>query len=181
MIIDRRILSRKYARAFLNIFKKEITPAVIQKIAKLVEFLNSHKQSEVYLRMSMISPKKKREVLLKIFAEFDLEHSALEKLLDVLLVKNRVQFISTILNQIVVKYNKQNNIVDAQFRYSHELDDETKKTISDFFQKKLGLHIVYKYILDKSLIAGVRLNTDTDLWEYSIRQQLEPLRRRCKG
>lgn len=181
MIIDRRILSRKYARAFLNIFKKDITLEFIQKVSKLSEFLNSHKQSEVYLRMSMISQKKKKEVLLKIFSEFDLEHSALEKLLDVLLIKNRVQFISTILNQIVVKYNKQNNIVEAQFRYSHELDDITKKTISDFFQQKLGLHIIYKYILDKSLIAGVRLNTDDNLWEYSIRQQLEPLRRRFKG
>ncbi len=181
MIVDIRVLSRKYATAFLNIFKKDIKPDFIVKLSELSEFLKSHKQSEVYLRMSTIPNKKKREVLLKLFAGFELDNTVLEKLLDVLLVKNRVQIISHVLAQVIIIYNKKNKIAEAQFRYSHELDNATKKAIENSFQEKLGLSIHYKYILDKSLIAGVRLNTDAALWEYSVRQQLEPLKRRFKG
>ena len=176
MLMERSRLAQKYARAFLNIFKSDINSEFIEKTFNLYKFLREHKESEVYLRLSAITNQKKKQVLVKLLESFELENSSLVKLIDTLIAKNRVYIISDILKYIVKIANQQNNIVKADFRFSHQLPDATKQSIERFFEKKLKKKIIYNYILDKSLIAGVRLNTDNYLWQYSIRQQLDKLK-----
>lgn len=176
MIIDRSRLSKKYAQAFLNIFESNINSDFIEKTFNLYKFLREHKESEVYLRLSAITNAKKKNVLLKLLHNFELEKSPLVKLIDILLDKNRIYIISDVLKYIVKISNQNNNIVKADFRYSHELRDSLRDSIEKFFEKKLKKKIIYNYILDKSLIAGVKLTTDNYLWQYSISQQLDKLK-----
>lgn len=58
---------------------------------------------------------------------------------------------------------------------SCELLDEQRKSIESFIARHVSGKKSYTYTVDPSLIAGVRIYSDTILWEVSIEKQLRDL------
>jgi len=60
---------------------------------------------------------------------------------------------------------------------SHHLDISDLEIIEKFLAFKTGKKIISHHNLNKKLIAGIRLESNTLLWEYSIYKQCETLRK----
>ncbi|MGB8366998.1 MAG: F0F1 ATP synthase subunit delta, partial [Candidatus Babeliales bacterium] len=95
-----------------------------------------------------------------------------QKLLELLLNDNRAFLICDVLYYVCLLYRQYKNITKFAMISSHLLSEEDKKIIKHFLMQMTEQDIMYTTKIDKKLIAGIRLQSDTLLWEYSIRQRL---------
>ncbi|MBV8660665.1 MAG: ATP synthase F1 subunit delta [Candidatus Dependentiae bacterium] len=168
-------LAKKYAQAYLNVFGEQHTFQDFCSMWRASQFLSEHHSLLFYLSLSMIHEVDKKRFIDLFFEKFHLFDSL--KQLFYLLLKNKHIFLATdILRDIYALYKIKNKISDLQVTSSSDLSEEQIEEIKDFFTKLSGQHVVIRYSVDPGLIAGLRLQSDTLLWEYSIAQQLRKLK-----
>lgn len=168
-------LAKKYAKAYLNVFGEQHTFQDFCSMWRASQFLSEHHSLLFYLSLPMIHEVDKKRFIDLFFEKFHLFDSL--KQLFYLLLKNKHIFLATdVLRDIYTLYKIKNKISDLQVTSSSDLSEEKIEEIKDFFTKLSGQHVVVRYSIDPELIAGLRLQSDTLLWEYSIAQQLRKLK-----
>jgi F0F1-type ATP synthase delta subunit len=109
-----------------------------------------------------------------LFAEFS-DKKPFTALIRVLLDENRGYLITAALRELVVLYQAAHNIMPCAITSSHPLSQEELDNVQQFLARQTGSDIIYTYSRDTSLIAGLRVQSKTILWEHSIRKQLREL------
>ena len=79
-LIRGRMLSKLYARAYLNVFSSQLSFESMEPIDQLASFLNAHKQILFLLRVPLIDPRIKCEGLYDLVDRFKAP-SSLKKLI----------------------------------------------------------------------------------------------------
>lgn len=168
------VIARKYAKAFINVFLDTLTQEDHDNIVQAAEFLRTHKRVLFYLHLPAIEHGVKEEGIKKLVDRFSLP-VAVQKLLSLLLAHNRVLLIPDVLEAVTELYKERKEILAFVINTSHELPAERITEIKQFLAHLTGKAIIYTYKVDTELIAGVRLQSATILWEYSIRKQLHTI------
>lgn len=167
-------LAKKYAQAVLNVFNGSLSREDIAQIQNIVLFLETHKKALFFLKLSRIDKNVKLRALEKLFSEVP-DKKPFLRLIQVLLDDNRGHLLYQVLRQLVTLYQDTHNIMSFSFTSSHELSEAELDKIEQFLARQTGGDIIYTYSRDASLIAGLRLQSKTVLWEHSIRKQLREL------
>ena len=168
-------VARKYALAYLNVFGAQHSYEDFKGMWRACQFLSEHHSLLFYLSLSMIDKSDKLRFIDLFVAKFHLFDS-LKKLLY-LLLENKHIFLATEVIQIIYRlYKQQHNIVDLQVMSSSELSEEKLEEIKNFFMHMSGQKVKINYIIKPQLIAGIRLQTHTFLWEHSIAKQLRKIK-----
>jgi len=173
---NRLIIARKYAKAFLNLFIDEISLDDFQSIKNLERFFQDHKTSLYFLSIPNIKTEKKISLLMELLEKFKLLE-LLEPLIMLLAEQKRLFLINETLHQIRMLYKERKNIMMFNITSSHDVDASDLDIIEKFLAFKTGKAIMSNYKTDKCLIAGIRMQSNTLLWEYSIHKQCETLRK----
>lgn len=168
------VLSRKYAQAFLNCFIDDISLEGLSALHALELFLRTHQKVLFFLSLSHINVQIKKQFLKELFEKFKVTDS-LNKLAHVLVDSKRGQLLYTVLQQIITMYKQRRQIASFAIEASHPLTESQIEIIQQFLARMLGCDIIYEYTIKKALIAGIRLQSDTQLWEYSIDKQLDSM------
>ncbi|MBN2267619.1 MAG: F0F1 ATP synthase subunit delta [Candidatus Babeliaceae bacterium] len=74
-------------------------------------------------------------------------------------------------------YQQRCNVLWCTVRISHELTVEQHAELGRFLEKIAGKKVFFTVKRDPSLIAGIRVEGETVLWECSIAQRLRALQR----
>ena len=174
--ISQSPVARKYAQAYLNVFGDQHTFQDFCSLWRACQFLSEHHSLLFYLSLPMIQEVDKKRFIDIFFEKFHLFDSL--KQLFYLLLKNKHIFLTIdVLQDIYSLYKIKNNISELQISSSSDLSEEKIEEIKSFFIKLSGLsHVVVRYSVNPSLIAGIRLQSETYLWEYSIARQLNKLK-----
>lgn len=175
-IDNKKILSLKYAKAFVNLYIENISQESFDNIKKLENFFDTHKKAIYFLSVPNIKKETKSKLLNEIFERFKLSDLLLP-LVKVLAQQKRLFLIDIILKDIRLLYKEQKNIMTFKVLSSHQINSQDLDIIEKFLEHKTGKKIIYYYNMDKSLIAGIKLQSSTLLWEYSIFKQCENLRK----
>lgn len=168
-------LAKKYAQAYLNTFGNQHTYEDFCSLWRASQFLSEHHNLLFYLSLSMIHEIDKKRFIDIFFEKFHLFDS-LKQLFYLLLKNKHIFFAADILRDIYALYKIKHNISDLLVTSSCDLSEEKIEEIKNFFTKLSGQHVVIRHSVNPGLIAGIRLQTDTLLWEYSIAQQLRKLK-----
>ncbi len=168
------ILSKRYATAYIHLFDEQLDLEVSERCAQAADFLRSHHQALLMLKLPTVSVSEQRSCLSALFDYFKLPHSLL-KLVDLLGEHNRLILLPAVLSQITKLYRVRHHIALYHIKSSAKLDKEALEIIRNFIEKLSGKKIITLEKVDESLIAGIRLQSDTRLWEYSIQKQLNEL------
>lgn len=170
---------KKYAKSFYDIFYNKIDSDQILKIKNLILFLTKNRTFLLYLQLDFINYNIKKDFIDKIIEKYGLIND-FEKLL-ILLERNKSIFLlSQILKQILELYNLKNNIIEFNIVSSNVLNETQLLQLKSFLYKNTQKNIIYKVSIDKNLIAGIRIYSDTLGWEHSIRKQLYTLKNAYK-
>lgn len=110
-------------------------------------------------------------VATEALAKFQLEGSFI-RLVKLLATHKRIFLIHDVLKQLCEEYKLRNKITSFVISSSHDLKAEELSEITQFLVRLTNHEIMSDYKIDKSLIAGIRLQSNTGIWEYSIRKQL---------
>ena len=170
------ILTKKYAYAFINTFESQLSHHDIENISLAADFLKNHRRAVFLLKVPKLDQEIKKRGLKEFAARFKLAES-IRHLQELLFKHGRAHLFAAVMREIVSCYRQRNNIMVFNVASSGTLSEKNRVVIEQFMQRKtVGDHI-YRYALDQSLIAGVRIQSDTLLWEYSIDKQLRELAR----
>lgn len=168
-------LAKKYAHAYLNVCGEHHSFQDFSSLWRASQFLSEHHNLLFYLSLSMVQDDDKKRFIDMLFDKFHLLESL--KQLFYLLLKNKHAFLAAdVLRDIYSLYKIKHNIADLCITSSSDLSEAKIEEIKNFFTKLSGQHVVVRYAVNPLLIAGIRLQTDTLLWECSVAQQLRKLK-----
>lgn len=176
MQVSINIISKKYAEAFLNIFSGQVSDKNLEKWIKLELFLKRNKLFYVYLRIPTISNFEKQKSLLKICSSLNLE-KPIKKIMFLLLHSGRIEILDRVLNKIIFLYRHRQGIISFKVTTSCDITHDEKEKIIDFIKSISGSGVLAEFTKDKNLIAGLRIQSLTVLWERSIAKQLRNVKR----
>jgi F-type H+-transporting ATPase subunit delta len=165
------LLARRYAQAFLTVYGHELTVEVVDRMRELSRFLLRHNRILFFLTIPTIDGAVKQRGLTLLCERFELPAS-IKQLTGLLLESKRALLLGTVLRFIDSLYKKEHAILSFDISSAHPLSETNKEFFWQFLKKQLHKTIICTYRVDKSLIAGVRICSDTYLWEHSVAKQL---------
>lgn len=168
------LLARRYAQAFLRVFPDVIQIDDINRVYACSHFLREHAHICFLLDLSLLPAQHKKEGLIKIFNRFDLSHNFL-KLADMLIMHQRTFLLPRVLSSIVAMYKKKEHISFFVISSTQEVSLEQREIVEKFLTKKTANKLLCSYMIDKRLIAGIRMQSNTHLWEKSLQLRLRLL------
>lgn len=156
-----------YASAYLNMFGDDISRSEINSITDAADFLKEHRRALFLLKVPVIDESVKRRGIKELVNRFELPSSVL-RLFDLLLEQQRASLLAKVFEAIVDQYNTRNTYEKVVISSSQTLSDEQKKQIIAFADKRFPGSKEYEFKLDARLIAGIKIMSDTMMWESSI-------------
>jgi F-type H+-transporting ATPase subunit delta len=168
-------LARKYASAMLNVLTKELTKEELEQLDALIAYFNEHSEALFYLKLAFIKADVKQALLKKLYARFGID-GLLDAVTELLAQHQRLGLLPEVIVAIRRLYKERQGIADCVIMSSHALNEEQVLVLQNFVKSATGKTIISKHVIDKALIAGVRIQGDTFLWEHSVRQQLQALK-----
>lgn len=170
------VVSRNYAIAFLNLYGDNISLSDFVAIRKLLSFWQSNREVNAIFDMPGLSTDKKMEMVHQLLEKFSAPFF-LGKLIFLLIEHKRVFLIKDVLVQLCQLYKEKKDILFFTISSAHQLLDDELGSIKQFLERKTGKSILYECAIDKNLIAGIRCQSETLVWEHSVRKQLDDLRK----
>lgn len=171
-----RLLSRRYAKAFFNVYEEQIDFDDFYALERAEKFFVERKEINFFMKISSLSSKAKQDALVSISQQIGLK-SIFLKLLFLLIEKKRSSFFPEIFKQLRLELKRRKSITEWMITSSIVLSDLQKDTLEVFLKKTVGMHTVCTYKQNQALIAGVRIQSDTLLWEDSLQQRLQRITR----
>lgn len=172
------VIARRYAQAFLRVYDTFLRFEDIQKIDALAQYLHDQRTTFIPLVRTLYGEQllAMRDELIALAIKNGMPSHCLQ-LFRVLADDGRLFLIDTVLTHIVRMYKKQHGIVTCVVRSAHPLDERAKKELQQFLARKTKQTIIIeRYDIDPRLIAGIRVQGETFLWEYSLDQRLREAR-----
>lgn len=171
MIISQNPLAKKYATAYLNVHEDALTDPDIKAISAAYTFLKTHHTFIHLLCVISFDKKEMIRVCERLIHDFALPETM--SFLMVLLVKHKhICYLKEILQDIYCLYKVRKNIVKLEIKTADHIDAQAVYAFEQFFAHESGKKIESIVSIDRSLIAGVRLQSEFFLWEYSVASQL---------
>lgn len=173
-MLDEKFISLKYANAFYELFSNDLSESQISLLDEFSDLLSEHKNILMYMKLGLIEANESMAELKLLFKNYRLSEN-FNRLIDLLFKDNRITLLPEILKSIVDLYNKDHNIMVTVLESSQELTDSQKNIFKDFFARVTEKNIKLKEIINKDLIAGVKLYSTTKAWEFNVLRQIESL------
>jgi F-type H+-transporting ATPase subunit delta len=168
-------LAKRYAQAFLNVFKDKISDATIETSEQLSILLKQHKHYLALLTVASCTPDIKQKILNTLLIKKGCLPRVYESLISLLIDHAREGLLSEVLHQIVQVYQQRHNILAFEIKSSHSVTDKELNGMGQFLAVQTGCDIIYTHRVDPSLIAGVRMESSCYVWEYSVRNSIKSL------
>lgn len=171
-----RDVAKKYAIAFLNVYGDSFLLSDYHDLIKATQYIKKNYSLLVLLSVPTLSKLQKKECLEKFLTAAQAP-TLLNQLANLLLEQQRIELFGAVCEQLISEYQERNNIMPFTIKSSESLNNDQIALLTAYLAKRTGNTISYSTIIDKKLIAGIRMQSDAFLWEYSIEQQLRTLRK----
>lgn len=175
MIISGVPIAKKYAIAYLNVYENELTGDDVKAILAACTFFKLHHSFMHLLCVISFDKTKMIQVCQNLVHDFGLPKS-FNMLMSLLLKHKHICYFKEVLQDIYCLYKLRKNILELEIKTADTLDVHAVQVLETFFAQKSGKKIESNVSVDRSLIAGVRLQSDFFLWEYSVASRLRSLR-----
>ncbi len=167
-------LSYKYAEAFLNVYNDRLKFEDIEHINKAIQFLQEHPRALFLLQVPVIKQQLREKGLASLCKRFEFI-APIQELVMLLLNHKRIYLLPSVLKAIVDCYQKRHTIEKIVIKSSIPLPQKYRQTVEQFIDRHIAGTKQYRYEIDPTLIAGIRIQSDTVLWEYSMNKRLRDI------
>ena len=121
-----------------------------------------------------IAKNEKKDVLEKVYGgKIDLY---LYNFMKVVIDKNRFRHIHSIFDEFISLVNEHLNIAVASVSSAVALDEVQQKKITEVLAKRLNQQVECRFKVDESLLAGLRIKVDDQVFDNSALNRLERLK-----
>lgn len=169
-----KLLAYKYASAYLATVGASLTRAEYERLRAFGIFIKNHEHSLVLLSVPVIADYEKRAALERLSELYELPPS-INALWALLIAHKRIVLVPFCVEEIGALFEQREGIQRFVVSSSHELDAQSLALIKEYLERATGKTVIEEVVLDKRLIAGIRLQSDDYIWEYAVRKQLRTL------
>ena len=175
---EEMVLARTYAEALVNVADKEgQVDAVLDELDEIVtDVLDANPRFATLLASPLLAETEKERILIQTF-----EGRALPSVLRFLRVLNRhgrLGLIAAVARGAREIWDRRQNRRPVTVRSAVPLDDTQQSALRERLAAMLGAIPLIKLVVDPSLIGGLVVQTGDDVYDASVRNRLELLRRR---
>jgi F0F1-type ATP synthase delta subunit len=169
-----------YAQAFVNIFSDSITTDEYHAMQAAHDALIKNYRLVSLMQVSFLNHHElKRKCLVQLIHQFKLPQSLYT--LGLLLTNGeRMYLFPFILKKIILLYEKKMNIMTMHISSSHNIPEQARKKFMFLLHSVTHSTIKPIFLIDTSLIAGIRAQSKTVLWEHSIEKMLKSIKAQVK-
>lgn len=160
------LLAGRYARALLLFSNCPYDQALAWRLDAFVTFLNRYQ-----IELTGVS----LDIFLRIARIYEVEASCLESLVALLKMQKREELFISVVRNFAQQYKELYKLEFCSIASSHVLTEEQKEALGAFLERASGKRIFYTTAVDRGLIAGVRVEGDSLMWEHSISSQLRAI------
>lgn len=171
MKLQERALARKYAQAYIQVYGSRLTQEARNQIERLVAEYMQHKEKFFYLGLSSLAPAVKSNLVFKTCDQFQVR-SVLQPLILLLAEQGRLALLVPVLQSVLSLDKELQGIIDVTIQSAQTLDAQQQEFVKKFLEHLTGKKIHARLVDNPELIAGIRVQSDTFLWEHSVAQQL---------
>jgi ATP synthase F1 delta subunit len=164
-------IAKKYAIAFLHVYHKECTPAYMETLFSFSSFLEKNNIFQATLAIPSLKNNIKTELIGLVAKKLQLSPGT-KTLITLLLKSNRIDLLNEVVKKILFLYRQREKKYRFIVTISHSLNNQEKEIILSFISLHVKNHIHASFVVDKSLISGIKIEGNTLLWERSIAKQL---------
>lgn len=165
-------LTRNYATACFELFKEE---------GKLKESLNEAKEMISYFNYDLvrfldsrnIANEEKHEVIRDLFKG---KNSELINFALIIIDNGRCHYLKDIFEEFIEMSLEELKIKTVKVYSSKALEDVSRNKLVSALQEKLESEIELVNIVDKSLIAGIKVEVDNEIHDLSMKRKINNLR-----
>lgn len=168
-------LAKKYAQAFINMYGALFDVELIEKIDMLARYLAVHRQALFYVQISVLDKGRTKNKLDEVLHQCGVE-PLLRPLINLLIDHKRMFLLARIMKWISILALENKNIMKFTIESAPALNEDELARVQAFLTKETGKRIIYKTLVNKDLIAGLKVYSETMGFERSIRKQLRALR-----
>jgi ATP synthase F1 delta subunit len=163
-------LARMYARALMD-YKKfyDKDPTWAYRLNMLASFF--YQQRHLVWRLS-------QEIYQAILDVFGFDYGDFKALLELLEKHHRRILFADILQAMSKIYRSHHGYEISHVQSAQLLEDQQLSFLIQQLEKKIGKKLYYMQEVNPELIAGVRVQGESFVWEHSIAQQLRNLEQR---
>lgn len=175
----------KTARIYSSaLYEAALSTSKVDAVKKDAEFLLQLCSTDKYAVKKSSSPLLSEEERKSIWqqvvnvAKLDKET---EKFLNVLVENQRIGDLDAILHDFMLLYYENNNIAEIKVETVKELSAAQDNRLRDVLKKKIGKDVVIEYIMNPSLLGGLRVQSGSKMFDGSLSYKLNCLENLMKG
>ncbi len=174
-------VSYRYARALLESAKKErVLDKINNELLKVRDVFEGSRELQNLAASPIIQTLKKKKILRAIFEKADISTLSLEFLI-LLIEKSRGGIIIDITYKFEELYNIENNRLPITITSAVKLDDKRKEEILNKVSEWTDKKMIPEYRIDESVKGGVLIKIADMVYDATIKNQLDSLRKKLAG
>ena len=168
-------IAEPYAQALLSVAQSSgQLEAIGGEIKSLLELLENAPDLRAFIGNPVIKEEAKKAVLSQVMGSS--ANPYLTNFMMLLVDKRRIQFLEPVCQQYLTLARVLTNTVLAEVSSATELNDSQKQIVIDKVKTLTGANVVeLKTKVDSSLIGGVVIKVGSQVFDASIRGQLQRL------
>lgn len=167
-------VSKKYAQAFINLKGDVFDRDLIMTVDKLRDYLAAHRELLFYVQIALLDNGQTRQKLYELLSYAGLE--VVRPLVALLIEHKRINLLPRVLQWISRLALQRNNFMKFTFESAIKLNSDELNYLREFLAKETGKQIIDRLVINKDLIAGLKVYSETVGFEKSIRKQLRALK-----
>jgi len=170
-------VSYRYAKSLLLLAEEKNMLGKISADGDLIySTISNSKELRSVLKSPVVKLNIKKSLLNKIFDKKISQESM--GFLDFVIEKNREDVLLEIFKEFLLLVDKENNVLNTKVVSAIDLNDDTKHNIISKFESKTGKSIKVNYSLDPELIGGFIIKIEDTVYDASIKNQLQLLKKK---
>lgn len=181
MISDEQIvLAKRYALALLHVSGDQLSYDDCIALNKAALLLRQHHNWLVFFETPDMTDKQREHMVIMLQERLHVPF-ACERMVHLLLMHRRMRLLPDVFECVAQLYFMMHKVELFTISSALEMTAVQIETIRAFLAHMTGKKIMYTYRVEASLIAGVRAQSHTALWEYSLTKKIRDAYRLVGG
>lgn len=168
-------IAARYAKSLIELAKeKGLLEQVNLDIRGMQAVLKQNPALINVLNSPIIKGDKKANIMNAVFSNFS---KITTMFTDLVVKKRREMFLPLIADEFVKQYNQINGISSATVTTAVPLNEGMRASVKEFIEKQTKAKIDLKTVVDSSIIGGMIIRIEDNLYDSSIAKQLNQIRK----
>ncbi len=177
--MSNRVAATRYARALLEVSEQQGSVDVIeQELTRVVDLMDRHPMLRETLVNPSVPPAGKRAILDEVIPKLGEISAITRRLLTMMVDRDRLTILAEVVQVYRERVRELKGIIRARITTATPLPPDRVESIADTLASATGRQVEIETSVDSSLLGGIVTQVGSTVYDGSIAQHLERLRRR---